>query len=113
MLFIFINHSTGINMNKVKFNTHSLNQVNIDRLPAYYKFYKAKPDDDGFIYPGFTVLKMLVSFSRINKNAASILTSNEELIAAILAERTLTNSDMSYINHANNTFINSIIALTT
>ena len=113
MLFIFSNHSTGINMNKVKFNTHNLNQVNLDRLPAYYKFYKIKPDDDGFIYPRFTVLKILIAFSRLNNNAACILTDNEELIAAILAERTLTTSDMSYINHANNAFINSIIALTT
>lgn len=100
-------------MNKVKFNTHSLSQVNLDRLPAYYKFHKVKPDSDGYITPSFTVLKILIAFSRLNNNAACILTDNEELIATILSERTLTTSDMSYINYANNAFINSIIALTT
>lgn len=100
-------------MNKVKFNTHSLNQVNIDRLPAYYNFYKVKPDSDGFINTSFTVLKLLVSFSKLNRNSAKILEDNEELIASILSERELTKSDMSFIAYANNTYINSILALTT
>lgn len=100
-------------MNKVKFNTHSLNQVNIDRLPAYYNFYKVKPDDEGLINASFTVLKLIVAFSKLNRNAAKILEDNEELIASILSERTLTKSDMSFIAYANNTYINSILALTT
>lgn len=100
-------------MNKVKLNTHSLNQVNKDRLPAYYNFHKVKPDDDGFINASFTVLKLLVAFSKLNKNAARILEDNEELIASILSERELTKSDMSFIAYANNTYINSILALTT
>lgn len=100
-------------MTKVKINIHSLNQVNKDRLPAYYNFYKVKPDDEGFINASFTVLKLLVSFSKLNRNAANILEDNEELIASILSERTLTKSDMSFIAYANNTYINSILALTT
>lgn len=100
-------------MNKVKFNTHSLNAVNADRLPTYYRFYKVKPDSDGYITASFTVLKLLVSFSKLNRNAARLLEDNEELIALILSERTLTKSDLAFIAHANNTFINSILALTT
>ena len=100
-------------MNKIKFNTHNLNQVNKDRLPSYYNFYKVKPDDDGYIISSFTVLKLLVAFSKLNKNAANILEDNEELIASILSERKLTNSDMSFITSANSNFINSILALTT
>lgn len=100
-------------MNKVKFNTHSLNQVNIDKLPAYYNFHRVKPDSDGYITPAFPVLIVLVSFSKLNKNAAKILEDNEELIAAILSERELTNSDKTLIAYANSPFINSILSLTT
>lgn len=99
-------------MNKVKFNTHSLNQVNKDRLPTYYKFHKVKPDSDGYITPSFTVLIILVSFSKLNSNAAKILEDNEELIAAILSERELNNSDKTLIAYAKSPFIDSIIALT-
>lgn len=99
-------------MYKVKFNTHSLNALNMQKLEAYYKFHNVRPDEQGYITPTFSILKLIIAVSKLNHNARKLIEDNEELIAAVLSERKLSNSDKAYLAYANSPFINSILSLT-